>query len=207
MLWLLMGGNRYAHQSFDKDGKLEKYRELEISKVTQGKPQLEILVKLYGYNRDGTVADTTETTLQCNEDGGSMLMNVLVLLGTEGGEVEAQISGDELRYPGYPSAKRFLKDITLKAKLKSGAFASMLGTRVTAVLKERWIYALNADDDSTNPGFGVEEVVVIKFYALGIKIKERSYRNYTIIRPKYGLIEQRLTSSDNSYILLKLLPE
>ncbi len=207
MLWLLMEGNRYAYEALDKEGKLEKYREIEVGNVSQRDAQLEVLIKLYEYDESGTVSDSAQTLLQCNEGGSAMLMNVLVLLGTEGGEVKANISGDELRYPGDQYTQQTLEDITLKAKLKSGTFASLLGTRVTAVLNERRIYATKADSDYNGQGFAIEEMIVVKFFALGIKFKERSYRNYTIIHTKHGLFEQRLTFSDNSFLSLKLLPD
>lgn len=205
MLWRLMGGNRYAHEAYDKEGNLEKYREIEISEIVEGTAQLNVLIKLYTYNSYGTVSDTTETILQCNEDGSSMFMNVLVLFGMEGGEVEAQITGSELRYPRNQNLNQSLEDVTLKAKLKSGALASLLGTKVVAVLKERSISAIEADGHEKRSGFAIKEIIQIKFFALGIKFKERSYRNYTAIHPMHGLSEQRLTASDNSYLSLRLL--
>lgn len=199
----LIEGSRYARQSFDENGDLERSQKMEISRLIRREETLEVQVTLYSNEKDGQPSDTVRTTIRCQVREANMVMNVLALIQPEGRRVAVRVSGGEVLYPFSPPFPDTLEDITLEVEVKQG-IPGILGGKSLMHFRNR---RLQPSTSSSAPGeevnYTITEDLHVKFYALGIKVRERTYRVEETIQPDRGLARHVLRALDGSYVALK----
>ncbi len=199
----LIEGSRYARQSFDVNGDLERSQRLEISRLSRREESLEVQVTLYGSEENGQTPDTVRTTIQCRIREANMVMNVLSLILPEGRRVSVRVTGGEVLYPFRPPVPDTLEDVTLEVRVKQG-IVGFLGGKSRMHFRNR---RLQPSTFSSVPEekvyYTITEDLHVNFYALGIKVRERSYRVEETIQPDLGLVRHVLRAPDGSYVLLE----
>lgn len=201
----LVEGNRYVRQSFDENGQAETYQEIEISRLVRDSTGVEITLTLYTFDADRRRDGLVRTTIRCREQDLDMVMNLLAILRPEDRRIDLRVTGGEVLYPVSPVETDTLQDVTLDVEVQRGVL-SFLGSKSRVHLANRSVrlqQVAGAQPRLSEPTYTVSEELHMRFYVLGIKVRERSYRVEETIAPGQGLVRQVLTAPDGSYIVLE----
>lgn len=194
----LVEGNQYARRSFDEQGRLTQRQQLEISRVRAAGDDMEVVVTLWSYDEAGQPTNTVRTTIRCKTQDAGMVMNVMALIRPEGRRVEVRLTGGEVRYPRAPTGPGTLPPVTLEANVEQGVLG-FLGGKSRIRLRDRTIQAAAGPSSA----YTITEWLDLKFYVLGVKVRERSYHAEQAIDPEQGLVQQTLTAPDGSYVSIE----
>ena len=195
----LVEGSRYTRRTVDAQGAEGACQTLVVgSVVVTGE---EMAATLTVRPCDGDAADASETTIRCRVGDAGMVMNVVALLGPEGRDLALRVTGDALLYPGPPSQRVALDDVTLEADIERGTLG-FLGGRTRIDFLNRM--ALPSATDAPAGAYSVTETVRLRAYVLGIRVKNARYQAEETLLPDGGLLRQVLTSSDGGSIVLAL---
>jgi hypothetical protein len=202
----LIEGASYERQSFDKNGELERSQKMEISGLTRTDESLEVQVVLYNDGEDGQTSDMVRTTIQCRTSEANMVMNVLALIQPEGKSVAVRVTGGEILYPFRPSAPDTLAEVELEVKVKKG-IVGFLGGKSKMHFRNRILTPSDSSASGEFDSYTLTEDLHLGFYALGIKVRSRTYRVEETIEVERGITRHILTSPDGSYVLLERVDE
>ena len=194
----LVEGSRYTRRTVDAQGAEGACQTLEVgSVVVTGE---EMAATLTVRPCDGDAADVSETTIRCRVDDAGMVMNVVALLGPEGRDLALRVTGDALLYPGPPTQRVALDDVTLEADIERGTLG-FLGGRTRIDFENR--VARPSATDAPAGAYTVTEAVRLRAYVLGVRVKNDRYRAEETLLPGGGLLRQVLTSDGGSIVLAR----
>ena len=76
MLMFQVDGNNYVKKNYNKNGKLEDYQIIKIGETRSKGDKIAMHVRLYNYNNNDQLLDSSETKYICNPLDGQLLLNV-----------------------------------------------------------------------------------------------------------------------------------
>jgi len=200
----LIEGSSYIRQTFDKNGNLERSQKMEISGLIRREESLEVQIVLYNDSEDGQTSDTVRTTIECRTSEANMVMNVLALIQPEGKRVAVRVTGGEIRYPFRPTVPDTLAEVELEVRVKQG-IVGFLGGKSKMHFRNRFLQPSSPEAREEEATYSITEDLHVKFYALGIKVRSRTYRVEETIQAERGITRHELISKDGSYVLLERL--
>jgi hypothetical protein len=123
-------------------------------------------------------------------------------LEPDGRRVEVRLTGGEIAYPARVARLDTLQDVSLEARVEQGVLG-FLGSKSRLRLQDR--VARPLAESSQQDAYLVTEALHMRFYVLGIKVRERTYRIEETIDPARGLLKQGLRAADGSSVTLERL--
>jgi len=194
----LVEGSRYTRRTVDAQGAEGACQTLAVGSVVVAGEEMAATLTVRPC--DGDAADVSETTIRCRVDDAGMVMNVVALLGPEGRDLALRVTGDALLYPGPPTQRVALDDVTLEADIERGTLG-FLGGRTRIDFENR--VARPSATDAPAGAYTVTEAVRLRAYVLGVRVKNDRYRAEETLLPGGGLLRQVLTSDGGSIVLAR----
>ncbi|MEX2400489.1 MAG: hypothetical protein WD423_06925 [Rhodothermales bacterium] len=130
-------------------------------------------------------------------------MNVLALTGSEGRRVSVQITGGDVGYPLRPATGDTLEDVRLQVSVEEGVLG-FLGSNSRIHIRDRVVDVPSAPSPAeASHTYVVSATLHVRFYVLGLKVRDRRYGLEDVVETASGLRRQVLTSPDGSYVALE----
>jgi hypothetical protein len=195
---VLLEGSQYKRQVFASDGTREEYQEVTVSRLQRtGDQATEAEVTFYNYNADGIATDTLRTTITCRNDAAQMAMNITALLRPAGSRYDVRVTGEDLRYPRHDNASSPLPDVNMEVRVEDGMIG-FLGGKSRIHLRDRHVRPA-----PEGTPFTVQETLHMRFYVLGIKVRDRTYDLEETIAAPEGVVRLVLTGPEGYRTILE----
>jgi hypothetical protein len=158
---------------------------------------MEVGITFYNYNEDGVVADTLRTTITCRADAARMAMNITALLDPANRRYDVRVTGENLRYPRHARTHTTLPDVEMEVQVEDGMIG-FLGGKSRIHVRDRRV-----QPSPEGIPFTVHETLHMRFYVLGIKVRDRTYdMEETIVAPE-GVVRLVLTGPEGYRTVLE----
>jgi len=194
----LVEGSQYTRRTVDAQGREEACQAIEVSRLATDGAEVVATLTVRPCEAEGA-GDAVRGTIRCRVDDAGMVMNAVALLGPEGRNVALRVTGGAVLYPGPPAQPTALDPVTLEATVESGTLG-FLGGRSRIDLEDR--RARSAATGASPGAYTVTEVVRLRAYVLGIRVRDRRYRAEHTLLPDGRLLRQVLTNPDGGTITL-----
>lgn len=206
MLLTLIEGNRYELNEYDRKGRLESHKELEIGRVVRENEESKLKIITYNYDENSVLKDSVQTTLVCSNSAENMVMNVLAFLGkSSGGRIRLTVTSHEELFPTQLAESKKLKNVHMEIKVEEGVF-SFFGAKSRLLLKNRKLTILRpaGSEDTDITGYKLSSKLWIKASVLGLNIKQSVYTVEETVELDRGLVSQEIKQTNGSYFDLRL---
>ena len=200
MLMFQIEGNNYIKKSYDKNGVLKDYNVFKVGELTKGKTQYNMPLKVYGYDKNGKLKDSTKTQYTCKPSEETVLMNILPYAQYSSNKIVTVelIDGKDL-YPSTWQKGKEMVDISFSLSLEGGALGAF-GSGSKVKISQRKVTEYNA----TKNTYILASNVAIKVYMFGVKVSTIKYELEETIHPQIGIIEQYFKESSGDYFIIKI---
>lgn len=200
MLMFQIEGNNYIKKSYDKNGVLKDYNVFKVGELTKGKTKYTMPLKVYGYDKNGKLKDSTKTQYTCKPSEETVLMNILPYAQYSSNKtVTVELENGEGLYPSTWVKGKEMNDISFSLSLEGGALG-VVGSGSKVKITERKIKEYN----TTQKTYTLSSKVEIKVYMFGVKVNTITYDLDETIHPKKGIIKQYFKESTGDYFIIKL---
>lgn len=197
MLIFQVDGNRYVRKNFKRNDNLITYQTLEIGKIKAFDEKIETKLTVITYFPDGTLKEASQTNLVCTPESKQVLMGIFPFAGTKTkNSLEVEMDDNAILYPSGWRQLSELKDFNFHLNLKGGAIG-FLGAKSTVSISNRKVKPLKKT-------FGVSGKVIIKAYALGIRISTIKYDFFEEIDAEKGIVKQKFTEQNGDYFTVEI---
>jgi hypothetical protein len=194
----LLEGDQYTRQTFAPDGTQEGHQEVTVSRLQRaGDQATEMEVTFYNYNEDGGVTDTLRTTITCRNVAAQMAMNITALLRPTGKQYDVRVTGEVLRYPRQVEASFSLPSVEMEIRVEDGMIG-FLGGKSRIHLSDRQVRPT-----PEGASFTVQETLNMRFYVLGMKVRERTYDLEETIAAPEGVVRLVLRGPEGYQTILE----
>ncbi|WP_020404869.1 hypothetical protein [Gracilimonas tropica] len=203
MLLFEIDGNRYQKCNYNKDGQVQSSEKFMVGSIDQQTDIYRLPVKLYSYNAEGELQDSTKTIYTCKPDEQQVLLNVFPFTDYgKGSEIKVNVKDEKAFYPVNPKTDWKMKPIEFSLKIDKG-LVGFLGGNSKITIYDRQVVI----NDTLQTGqHQINSSVDLGVYVLGVKVKGFRYRVMEIIEKNKGIIWQKFISEeDGSYFVIRLI--
>lgn len=191
MLIEQLAGRTLERRNYDKNGILLNRQLFEAGLVTKIKGLYELEVTAKFYDRQGNVTETYTTQYRCKPELSSVL--VMAFPFSKPASRVTEISSKSSNFKELYDLED-LGNIELELNLDSGLL-QFFGSKSTIRIFDR---KLNRVGDSKR----LTSKILIKTYALGIRLKSLQYLAVETLTDKNLLVGQQFTEDDGSYFTI-----
>jgi hypothetical protein len=202
MLLFEIDGNQYKKSNYNKEGELQSYQKLIVGSIEKQADTYQLPVELYSYNAEGELQDSTKTIYTCKPDEQRVLLNVFPFTDYgKGSEIKVDLLDTKTFYPVAPEPGWEMESIEFALKIDKG-LVGFLGGKSKIKMYDRHV----VPNDTLQSGqYEINSNVDLGVYVLGIKVKGFGYKVLEIVDKDRGIIQQKFTSEDGSYFVIRLI--
>jgi hypothetical protein len=202
MLLFEIDGNRYEKRNFNKQGELQSFQKLLVGSIEENDDTYRLPVELYSYNAKGVLQDSTKTIYTCKPDEQQVLLNIFPFTDYgKGSVIKINLLDTKTFYPVAPEPGWEMESIEFALKIDKG-LVGFLGGKSKIKMYDRHVVS---NDTLQSGQYEINSNVDLGVYVLGIKVKGFGYKVLEIVDKDRGIIQQKFTSEDGSYFVIRLI--
>ena len=192
--------NNYTKKSYDKKGELKSSQIFQVGEVKKGKELHTMPLKVYSYDKNNKLKDSSETKYTCKPSAGEIFMNVFPFAEFSVNKtVKIKLSSGNSFYPATWETGQEIADISFSLSLEGGVLG-VFGTSSKIRIYERKITA----HDTLKNTYTIIAKMQIIAYMFGIRMDTIEYTITETIHPQKGIIKQYFKESTGEYFTIKL---
>lgn len=188
----LFEGDQYTRQTFAPNGTQEGHQKVTVSRLQRaGDQAMEMEVTSYNHNEDGGVTDTLRTTITCRNDAAQIAMSPYgqtVRRARDGG-------GPSLSPPGG--------GVVFSPQCRNGDSSGGRDDWVSGGKSRIHLSDRQVRPTPEGASFTVQETLNMRFYVLGMKVRERTYDLEETIAAPEGVVRLVLRGPEGYQTILE----
>ncbi len=202
MLLFEIDGNNYESRSYSRQGNLNSFKKFFVGLIEKKEDFYKLPVDVFSYNSEGLLQDSVRTTYICKPGEQNVFINIFPFSDYKNeNEIKVRLLDTNSFYPTKPEIGWEIKPIEFALNIDKGVVGFLGGKSKIRIFDRRIV-----QNDTLQVGeYEINSTVEFGVYVLGIKVKGLTYKAIEIIDPIKGIIYQKFTSSDGSFLTNRLL--
>jgi len=202
MLLFEIDGNNYESRSYSKQENLNSFKKFFVGSIEKKEDFYKLPVDVFSYNSEGLLQDSVRTTYICKPGEQNVFINIFPFSDYEKeNEIKVRLLDTNALYPTKPEIGWEVKPIEFGLNIDKGVVGFLGGKSKVRIFDRRIVQ----NDTLQVDRYEINSTVEFGVYVLGIKVKGLTYKVIEIIDPTKGIIYQKFTSNDGSYLTTQLL--
>lgn len=200
MFMFQVDGNNYTKKSYDKKGKLKSSQIFKVGEVKKEKELHTMPLKVYSYDKNNKLKDSSETKYTCKPSAGEIFMNVFPFAEFSVNKtVKIELSSGNAFYPTTWQTGKEIADISFSLSLEGG----VLGTFGTSSKIKIYNRKITAYDKLKNT-YTLTAKMQVKAYMFGLRMDTIEFTIEETVHPQKGIVKQYFKESTGEYFTIKL---
>ncbi len=200
MLMYQIDGNNYIKKNYDKNKKQVSSQIFKVGKVMVTEEKYVMPLKVYLYDKNGTLEDSADTKYTCKPSDSKLLMNVFPFSQFSSNKtVIVELEKGNQFYPAELKEGTTIPDIIISLSIDGGVIGSFFSDSQIKIY-ERKIKTI----DKQNNTYTMTSKLQIKAYMLGIRVDTINYMVEEKISKQKGILEQTFVEDTGEYFTIKL---
>jgi len=198
MLIANIANNSYLLRNFDKAHQEKDRQLIKAGELRTKGERLELPVRIYSYDANGQLQDSSSTTYSCSPGQKQMLAVVLpyALKGAKSTIRITDMNAPDL-YPEQWNGITPLPDRTLKLDIEGG-WAGFFGARSEVV------YAVRVLTPTGPTSYAISGTLTISTYAWGINVSTIRFKTKENVDRKVGLVHLEFRKANGEHSTIEL---
>ncbi len=200
MLIFQIDGNKYIKKNYDKDKKLINSQIYKMGEVAKKKGFYTMPLKVYTYDKNDKLKDSSEAKYICNLPAGEIFMNVFSITELKANKtVKIELGSSNKFYPNSWQTGLKIADISFTLKVEGGVLGAF-GTNSKVRLYDRKITSY----DTLNNTYSITGKMEVMAYMFGLRLDTIDSTIKESVHPQKGIIQQYLKESTGKYFTINL---